>query len=183
MKTAQVGASAYDVSNGLASDLPVLPRFPRDRPAAAVGLPGRADTRKYLGGGPLGTRGGLGRRRRGRYGRRGAAPALSAADSQPEMFIHLRPDKSNNSLYMIDSGIGKTKGLLEPAAGPPLQGISTRHEPGPETSVLSLRLRGTEKSVEARTPSPQSTPMSYFDCMLPSSSSISGSLTTLSFRE
>merc|ERR1712205_125338 len=30
-------------------------------------------------------------------------------DSQPEMFIHLQPDKSNNSLTIIDSGVGMTK--------------------------------------------------------------------------
>jgi molecular chaperone HtpG len=33
----------------------------------------------------------------------------SVLDSQPEMFIHLQPDKSNNSLSIIDSGIGMTK--------------------------------------------------------------------------
>ena len=33
----------------------------------------------------------------------------SVLDSQPEMFIHLQPDKSNNSLSIIDSGIGLTK--------------------------------------------------------------------------
>jgi molecular chaperone HtpG len=30
-------------------------------------------------------------------------------DSQPEMFIHVQPDKSNNSLTIIDSGVGMTK--------------------------------------------------------------------------
>merc|ERR1712216_1054271 len=30
-------------------------------------------------------------------------------DSQPEMFIHIQPDKSNNSLTIIDSGVGMTK--------------------------------------------------------------------------
>jgi len=30
-------------------------------------------------------------------------------DSQPEMFIHVQPDRRNNSLTIIDSGIGMTK--------------------------------------------------------------------------
>merc|ERR1712216_219060 len=30
-------------------------------------------------------------------------------DSQPEMFIHIQPDRSNNSLTIIDSGVGMTK--------------------------------------------------------------------------
>jgi molecular chaperone HtpG len=30
-------------------------------------------------------------------------------DSQPELFIHLQPDKTNNTLTIIDSGIGMTK--------------------------------------------------------------------------
>merc|ERR1711966_268804 len=33
----------------------------------------------------------------------------SVLDSQPEMFIHLIPDKTNNSLTIIDSGIAMTK--------------------------------------------------------------------------
>mmetsp|Transcript_62528 Transcript_62528/g.129909 ORF Transcript_62528/g.129909 Transcript_62528/m.129909 type:complete len:118 (+) Transcript_62528:56-409(+) len=33
----------------------------------------------------------------------------SVLDSQPEMFIHLIPDKSNNSLTIVDSGIAMTK--------------------------------------------------------------------------
>jgi len=33
----------------------------------------------------------------------------SVLDAQPEMFIHIQPDKSNNSLSIIDSGIGMTK--------------------------------------------------------------------------
>ena len=34
---------------------------------------------------------------------------LADLDSQPEMFIHIQPDKSNNSLTIIDSGVGMTK--------------------------------------------------------------------------
>ena len=30
-------------------------------------------------------------------------------DAQPEMFIRIQPDKSNNSLSFIDSGVGMTK--------------------------------------------------------------------------
>ena len=30
-------------------------------------------------------------------------------DAQPEMFIRIQPDKSNNSLSIIDSGVGMTK--------------------------------------------------------------------------
>jgi hypothetical protein len=30
-------------------------------------------------------------------------------DSQPELFIHIQPDKTNNSLSIIDSGVGMTK--------------------------------------------------------------------------
>jgi molecular chaperone HtpG len=36
----------------------------------------------------------------------------SVLESQPEMFIHLVPDKTNNSLTIIDSGIGMTKADL-----------------------------------------------------------------------
>lgn len=33
----------------------------------------------------------------------------SKLDAQPEFFIHIIPDKTNNSLTIIDSGIGMTK--------------------------------------------------------------------------
>lgn len=33
----------------------------------------------------------------------------SKLDAQPELFIHIIPDKTNNSLTIIDSGIGMTK--------------------------------------------------------------------------
>lgn len=33
----------------------------------------------------------------------------SKLDSEPELFIHLVPDRSNNTLSIIDSGIGFTK--------------------------------------------------------------------------
>ncbi|TKY57431.1 Heat shock protein 90-3 [Spatholobus suberectus] len=33
----------------------------------------------------------------------------SKLDAQPELFIHIIPDKTNNSLSIIDSGIGMTK--------------------------------------------------------------------------
>lgn len=33
----------------------------------------------------------------------------SKLDAQPELFIHLVPDKSNNTLTIIDSGVGMTK--------------------------------------------------------------------------
>ncbi len=33
----------------------------------------------------------------------------SKLDTQPELFIHIVPDKTNNSLTIIDSGIGMTK--------------------------------------------------------------------------
>ncbi|XP_068638793.1 heat shock cognate protein 80-like [Aristolochia californica] len=36
----------------------------------------------------------------------------SKLDGQPELFIHIVPDKSNNSLTIIDSGIGMTKSDL-----------------------------------------------------------------------
>ncbi|CAL0307344.1 unnamed protein product [Lupinus luteus] len=36
----------------------------------------------------------------------------SKLDAQPELFIHLVPDKTNNSLSIIDSGIGMTKADL-----------------------------------------------------------------------
>uniref|UniRef100_A0A0C9QP24 TSA: Wollemia nobilis Ref_Wollemi_Transcript_15289_2699 transcribed RNA sequence n=1 Tax=Wollemia nobilis TaxID=56998 RepID=A0A0C9QP24_9CONI len=36
----------------------------------------------------------------------------SKLDSQPELFIHIIPDKANNSLTIIDSGIGMTKSDL-----------------------------------------------------------------------
>eukprot|EP00253_Pinus_taeda_P000379 PITA_00379 len=36
----------------------------------------------------------------------------SKLDAQPELFIHLIPDKTNNSLTIIDSGIGMTKSDL-----------------------------------------------------------------------
>ncbi len=33
-------------------------------------------------------------------------------ESQPELFIHIIPDKTNNTLTIIDSGIGMTKADL-----------------------------------------------------------------------
>lgn len=33
----------------------------------------------------------------------------SKLDGQPELFIHIVPDKTNNTLSIIDSGIGMTK--------------------------------------------------------------------------
>ena len=33
----------------------------------------------------------------------------SKLDAQPELFIHIVPDKTNNTLSIIDSGIGMTK--------------------------------------------------------------------------
>lgn len=33
----------------------------------------------------------------------------SKLDGQPELFIHIIPDKANNTLSIIDSGIGMTK--------------------------------------------------------------------------
>jgi molecular chaperone HtpG len=33
----------------------------------------------------------------------------SKLDGQPELFIHIIPDKSNNTLTIVDSGIGMTK--------------------------------------------------------------------------
>merc|ERR1712021_13595 len=33
----------------------------------------------------------------------------SRLEAQPELFIHIIPDKTNNSLTIIDSGIGMTK--------------------------------------------------------------------------
>eukprot|EP00249_Psilotum_nudum_P014502 c24855_g3_i2 orf=143-706(+) len=36
----------------------------------------------------------------------------SRLDSQPELFIHIVPDKTNNTLSVIDSGIGMTKADL-----------------------------------------------------------------------
>lgn len=36
----------------------------------------------------------------------------SVLDSQPELFIHIIPDKANNTLTLVDSGIGMTKADL-----------------------------------------------------------------------
>ncbi|KAJ7569112.1 hypothetical protein O6H91_01G061000 [Diphasiastrum complanatum] len=36
----------------------------------------------------------------------------SKLDGQPEFFIHIIPDKSTNTLTIIDSGIGMTKAAL-----------------------------------------------------------------------
>jgi molecular chaperone HtpG len=36
----------------------------------------------------------------------------SVLDAQPELFIHLVPDKANNTLSIIDSGVGMTKADL-----------------------------------------------------------------------
>merc|ERR1712137_240468 len=33
----------------------------------------------------------------------------SVLDAQPELFIHIIPDKTNNTLTIIDSGVGMTK--------------------------------------------------------------------------
>jgi molecular chaperone HtpG len=37
---------------------------------------------------------------------------VQVLDSQPELFIHIVPDKTNNTLSIIDSGIGMTKADL-----------------------------------------------------------------------
>eukprot|EP00798_Chlamydomonas_sp_ICE-L_P019748 gene19748-26440_t len=37
---------------------------------------------------------------------------MSALDSQPELFIHCAPDKTNNTLTLTDSGVGMTKADL-----------------------------------------------------------------------
>merc|ERR1711915_145986 len=42
----------------------------------------------------------------------GSLTDKSKLDAQPELFIHLIPDKTNNSLTIIDSGIGMTKSDL-----------------------------------------------------------------------
>lgn len=33
-------------------------------------------------------------------------------ESQPELFVHIIPDKTNNTLTIVDSGIGMTKADL-----------------------------------------------------------------------
>jgi molecular chaperone HtpG len=33
----------------------------------------------------------------------------SKLDAQPELFIHIVPDKTSNTLTIIDSGVGMTK--------------------------------------------------------------------------
>ncbi|EFH44756.1 hypothetical protein ARALYDRAFT_915820 [Arabidopsis lyrata subsp. lyrata] len=38
----------------------------------------------------------------------------SKLDGQPELFIHIIPDKTNNTLNIIDSGIGMTKAVATP---------------------------------------------------------------------
>ena len=34
---------------------------------------------------------------------------LAVLESQPELFIHVAPDKANNTITLTDSGIGMTK--------------------------------------------------------------------------
>ena len=36
----------------------------------------------------------------------------SVLESEPELFIHLQPDKTNNTLTIRDSGVGMTKADL-----------------------------------------------------------------------
>ena len=38
----------------------------------------------------------------------------SKLDGQPELFIHIIPDKTNNTLTIIDSGVGMTKAGKKP---------------------------------------------------------------------
>ncbi|CAH8262341.1 unnamed protein product [Arabidopsis lyrata] len=38
----------------------------------------------------------------------------SKLDGQPELFLHIIPDKTNNTLNIIDSGIGMTKAVATP---------------------------------------------------------------------
>ncbi len=40
-------------------------------------------------------------------------------DGQPELFIHIIPDKSNNTITIVDSGIGMTKVGSHAALGIP----------------------------------------------------------------
>ncbi|KAF9589051.1 hypothetical protein IFM89_018313 [Coptis chinensis] len=48
----------------------------------------------------------------------------SKLDSQPEMFIHIVPDKSNNTLSIIDSGFDMTKSALAAGADMSMVGLS-----------------------------------------------------------
>ena len=51
-------------------------------------------------------------------------------ESQPELFIHLIPDKKNNTLTIVDSGIGMTKaGELARPRPPPAAGFCEEKTP------------------------------------------------------
>jgi hypothetical protein len=41
----------------------------------------------------------------------------SKLDSQPELFIHIIPDKASNTITIVDSGIGMTKAGESPVTG------------------------------------------------------------------
>jgi hypothetical protein len=41
----------------------------------------------------------------------------SKLDSQPELFIHIIPDKAANTITIVDSGIGMTKAGESPVTG------------------------------------------------------------------
>ncbi|CAB4272195.1 unnamed protein product [Prunus armeniaca] len=62
----------------------------------------------------------------------------SKLDGQPELFVHFIPDKNNNTLTIIDSGIGMTKAEC--------------HIPGRCGMLQSTPLRGpTSSSAHSRT--------------------------------
>jgi hypothetical protein len=69
----------------------------------------------------------------------------SKLEAQPELYIHIIPDKTNNTLTIIDSGIGMTKAGTRPS----LTNLRSRSPSSPPLP----KLRG---------PQGQSTPQTWF---------------------
>ncbi|KAK7266711.1 hypothetical protein RIF29_19362 [Crotalaria pallida] len=66
----------------------------------------------------------------------------SKLDAQPELFIHIIPDKASNSLTIMDSGIGMTKADL--VNNP----VSLEVEPGLNYMSVFYKLQQAQCSIE-----------------------------------
>ncbi|KAL6130752.1 hypothetical protein ACLB2K_069131 [Fragaria x ananassa] len=70
----------------------------------------------------------------------------SKLDAQPELYIRLVPDKTNNTLSIIDSGIGMTKAVYVDL----VNNLGTRSATMEFTEALASRARASDVSKDVR---------------------------------